>query len=74
MSLSVFAEPLTPFKSRAQYAVLQTLRIKKILTVVGFSMVGQQVRWMLVFSACRFLTCYLKAYYWLVMYSDYVEK
>ena len=51
MSLSVSAEPPNIIKSRAQYAVLQTLGIKKILMVVGFSMGGQQVRWMLVVLA-----------------------
>jgi len=41
---------------RAQYAVLRNLGIKKVSTVIGFSMGGQQ------------------AYYWPVMYPDYVEK
>lgn len=31
------------FGSRAQYAVLQKLGIKKVFAVVGFSMGGQQV-------------------------------
>ena len=41
---SLCTTPPNFIESRAQYAVLQTLGIKKILMVVGFSMGGQQVR------------------------------
>ena len=36
-------EGLIDIDSRAQYAVLQQLGIKKVYAVVGFSMGGQQV-------------------------------
>ncbi|THH28741.1 hypothetical protein EUX98_g5445 [Antrodiella citrinella] len=42
--------------TRAQYAVVKSLGVRKVHTAVGFSMGGQQ------------------AYYWAVMYPDFVER
>lgn len=47
--------------------------MKKIHCVIGFSMGGQQVRAIDQMAWCDGLT-FSQAYYWPVMYPDYVER
>jgi hypothetical protein len=59
--------------SRAQYTVLtQKLGVKKVFCVIGFSMGAQQVN-VFVESNYSFAEA-LQAYYWSVMYPDFVER
>lgn len=61
--------------SRAQYDVLtKKLGVKEVHCALGFSMGGQQVsvsNWM---SIVRRPSIYLKAYYWAVMYPEFVRR
>ena len=63
-----------PFSSHAQYAVLQKLGIQTLFAVVGFSMGGQQVSLPPSSQVRQFSHSKIKAYYWPVVYPDYVER